>query len=189
VVDAVLRVSHHDVRSARDGTLMDNGYPPEAWKRLGSRLTDRRVELGYPFRKRKAFWEDRGDPSLLSLKTVERIERAERPDYTDETLAVVERLYGYEPGSVKAILRGGDGIPADAAAAPPVPAAELVSMPGVDSATAAAAAELYPGDRAAQALLLGGDLPGLADWLRYRQDRREHGYPEDRREGRDGTAG
>jgi hypothetical protein len=98
---------------------MDNGYPPEAWKRLGKRLTDRRVELGYPFRKRKSFWEDRGDPSLLSLKTVERIERAERPDYTDETLAVVERLYGYEPGSVEAILR--DEEPTIAAAASPAP--------------------------------------------------------------------
>lgn len=107
---------------------MDKTYPPEAWKLLGERLRERRGELGYGFRQRKQFLEDRGGPPP-SGKMLDRVENGSRTYYPDATIATLERMYGYRPGSFEAILQGRDPVlllPPDSprpllAAVPPPP--------------------------------------------------------------------
>jgi len=83
---------------------MDIPYPPEAWRRLGKELERRRGQLGYGFRQRGIFLRDRG--GTMSEKTLARLERGERMAYPDATIAAVEALYGWEPGSVQRVLDG-----------------------------------------------------------------------------------
>lgn len=72
----------------------------------------------------------------------------------------------------------------------PGPASALAQEIAYDSASADAAARVFPGDRAAQAFLLDGRIEELAEWLEYRRERAATGYPQDRQDGpRDGTAG
>jgi hypothetical protein len=143
-------------------------------ERFGGKLSASRVsqiETGYQMKGGQAIAVRPAAPRLAHLASVgggtpERMEsEGERPDVAD---------------ILREILRSEPPVP------PPAPAADPLVMPGVDPADAAAAERIYPGDRAAQALLLGSDLAGLADWLRYRRDRAANGYPDDRREG---TAG
>lgn len=89
---------------------MDNAYPPEAWKRLGEKLRERRGELGYGFRQRKQFLEDRGGPPP-SAKMLDRIENGSRTYYPDATIATLERIYAYQRGSFEAILKGDEPVP------------------------------------------------------------------------------
>lgn len=96
---------------------MDKTYPPEAWRRLGKLLEQRRGQLGYGFRQREQFLRDRGGPPP-SLKTLARLERGERTAYPDSTVTLLESLYGYEPGSFEAVLRGGEPVTRPVAAAP-----------------------------------------------------------------------
>jgi hypothetical protein len=81
-------------------------FPPEAWERLGKYLERRRGQLGYGFRKRKEFAEVKG--LRLSAKTLDRLERNGRPAYPDDTLALAEVIYEWEPGSIDAVLKGGE---------------------------------------------------------------------------------
>jgi transcriptional regulator with XRE-family HTH domain len=85
---------------------MDN-FPHEAWVRLGKALERRRGQLGYGFRHRREFAQGTG----LSAKTLSRMERAERESYPDDTIALAEVIYKWEPGSVLAVLRGGEPSP------------------------------------------------------------------------------
>jgi transcriptional regulator with XRE-family HTH domain len=89
-------------------TLMDS-YPPEAWRRLGEVLTSRRGQLGYGFRRRREFAEANG--LKLSARTLQRLEQGERGAYPGETLAIAEAIYKLEPGSIAAVLGGGDAVP------------------------------------------------------------------------------
>jgi hypothetical protein len=82
-------------------------FPHEAWVRLGKALERRRGQLGYGFRRRKEFAEGK----RLSAKTLSRLEHAERDAYPDDTLALAEVIYQWEPGSVESVLRGGDAVP------------------------------------------------------------------------------
>jgi hypothetical protein len=166
--------------------------PPEDqsdWAHVARLLRDRRIELGPRYKNKHLFSEERG----INRRMLWLAESGRPANYQTDTRQAIEAAYALVPGSFGRLLVGGDleraGATPDPVPPPPAPAAEPLAMPGADPADAAAAAELYPGDRAAQALLLGGNLPGLADWLRYRQDRAVNGYPEDRREGREGTAG
>jgi hypothetical protein len=84
-------------------------YPPEAWERLGEALRKRRGQLGYGFRQRGDFARDRG--AKLSTKTLARLELAQRDAYPDDTLAAVEVIYRWQPGSAEAVLRGGEPAP------------------------------------------------------------------------------
>lgn len=112
-LDVTSYVRQHWDWSATDGTPMDNTYPPEAWRRLGKALEKRRGQLGYGYRQRGNFLRDRN--GTLSAKTLARVERGERGDYPDATIAALEALYGYAPGSFAAILSGREPRIADAA--------------------------------------------------------------------------
>ena len=85
---------------------MDNTYPAGAWERLGKALERRRGQLGYGYRQRGTFLRDSG--VSLSTKTLARLERGERDTYPDATVSMIERIYRVTPGSVQAVLRGGE---------------------------------------------------------------------------------
>ena len=89
---------------------MDKTYPPEAWRRLGKLLEQRRGQLGYGFRQREQFLTDRGGPPP-SVKMLARLERGERTSYPEGTITLLESLYDYEPGSFEAVLDGGEPVP------------------------------------------------------------------------------
>jgi hypothetical protein len=80
-----------------------------AWRRLGELLVQRRVELG--FRDREAFARARG---LAHSRILFDLENAKRDNYAPSTRADVERIYGWEYGSVQAVLDGGAPTPAEA---------------------------------------------------------------------------
>ena len=107
-----------------DGTLMDNVYPRDAWKRLGEMLEARRGQLGYGYRQREQFLAARGGPPP-SLKTLARLERGERTRYPPATVTRLEAMYGWAPGSFASVLEGGDPVPLPVPPAPgrlyPVP--------------------------------------------------------------------
>ena len=92
-----------------DWTVMDT-YPHEAWQRLGRALERRRGELGYGFRQRGRFSRERGG-GRISIKTISRLEKGERSSYPQSTVGAVETIYRWAPGSVEAVLRGGDPDP------------------------------------------------------------------------------
>lgn len=81
-------------------------YPSDSWQRLGRLLERRRGELGYGFRQRARFARD-GD-GRLSVKTISRLENGERASYPESTIGAVEALYWWAPGSVEAVLSGGE---------------------------------------------------------------------------------
>jgi hypothetical protein len=95
-------------------------YPHEAWQRLGQALERRRGELGYGFRQRGRFTRERG-AGTISIKTISRLEKAERHSYPHATIGAAEAMYQWAPGSIDAVLRGGNPDPL-VPAAPPAPA-------------------------------------------------------------------
>jgi len=108
-------------------------YPPEAWRRLGRALERRRGQLGYGFRQRGRFARDNGDK--LSAKTLARLEHGERTGYPLATLALVDAMYGWVPGSVERVLKGGEP--------EPIPEAGPGQFPDIDPADYAGDALLY----------------------------------------------
>ena len=80
-------------------------YPSEAWRRLGLALERRRAELGYGFRQRGQFTQEQGG-GKLSSKTISRLEKGERDSYPESTVATVEAMYRWAPGSFAAVLAG-----------------------------------------------------------------------------------
>lgn len=88
------------------------------WQRLGALLAQRRRELGY--RRVAPFVRAH---NLSHRKTIDDLERARRDNYSPATLAHVELIYGWQPGSIAAVLAG---LP-PAAITGPVPAPRLVS--------------------------------------------------------------
>ena len=84
--------------------MMDT-YPLESWQRLGDVLERRRGELGYGFRQRARFVEERGG-GRISIKTISRMEKGERGYYPPSTIGTIEVMYQLSPGSVEAILMG-----------------------------------------------------------------------------------
>lgn len=127
-------------------------YPPDAWKRLGAALERRRAQLGYGYRQREDFLRARGGPPP-SVKTIGRIERGERAAYPESTISRLEQMYGVEPGSFEAVLRGG----------------ELAPSPGTPSAPLAPGMSPSPAD---------GE-PDSA-FRAFAADEPEPGSPEDR---------
>lgn len=74
-----------------------------AWQRLGELLLARRVELGW--RRRAPFARHLG---LTHDRTLADIELARRKNFDQATLLFLERGYGWEPNSIKAVLAGGE---------------------------------------------------------------------------------
>lgn len=82
-----------------------------SWQRLGSRLMHRRIELG--FRTRKDFQLAIGARNSGERRTVLDIENGNRENYAAATIAWIEHIYQWAPGSVEAVLSGGEPTPAD----------------------------------------------------------------------------
>ena len=80
------------------------------WERLGRLLTARRIELGFPVRSK--FADAR---NLTHSRTVSDIENAKRDNFEPATLALVEQLYEWAPGSIDAVLHGGEPSPLNSA--------------------------------------------------------------------------
>lgn len=70
-------------------------------------MVSRRVQLGH--RTREAFAEASG----LSHRTLSYIEKADERTYSASTIAQLEHALKWLPGSVEAILAGGDPTPTD----------------------------------------------------------------------------
>jgi hypothetical protein len=77
-----------------------------SWVRLGKLLLARRVELGYP--NMAAFGRQH---ELRHTRTLSDIEKGRRDNYGPATIAHVEQLYRWRPGSVASVLAGGEPTP------------------------------------------------------------------------------
>lgn len=86
-------------------------YSPEAWARLGDLLAARRVHIDPRYRHLKVFVDEVGLDGI-NLKLLSEIENAKRDNYRPATLALIEHAYQWEPGSIRAVLEGGDPVPA-----------------------------------------------------------------------------
>lgn len=82
--------------------------PQEPWRRLGRLLVQRREDLGY--RRAVGFVRANG---LKHRRIIDDLEKGRRDNYFGSTLADAERLYGWMPGSIAAVLVGGDPTPID----------------------------------------------------------------------------
>jgi transcriptional regulator with XRE-family HTH domain len=78
----------------------------EDWRRLADAVVARRVEMG--MRTRQALAE----ALQMSARNLGDIEKARRTSYDPATLARLEQVLRWEPGSVDAVLAGGDPKPA-----------------------------------------------------------------------------
>lgn len=76
------------------------------WERLGRLLAERRARLDPRFATRKAFAQATG----LNLGLLRDLENATRDTFTPPTLAAVEAAYKWTPGSIDAVLAGGDPV-------------------------------------------------------------------------------
>ncbi|GIH98111.1 hypothetical protein [Planobispora takensis] len=83
------------------------------WVRLGDLLKARRIELSRAvetrWRYRKNFVDDH--PHLLTQRTTSNLEESRRDSYEDTTLLRAEHAYRWKPGSIQAVLEGGEPIP------------------------------------------------------------------------------
>lgn len=79
----------------------------DAWKRLGELLVARRVDLGHP---RRLTWA-RDVLGLSNDRIQSDLENGRRSNYDNATLAQVEQQYQWAPGSIRAVLGGGDPTP------------------------------------------------------------------------------
>lgn len=78
----------------------------EDWQRLGRLLIARRVNLGHPVRSK--FVKAKG---LTHGRTISDVENAKRTNFEPATRALIEQLYEWRPGSLNAVLAGGEPIP------------------------------------------------------------------------------
>lgn len=85
--------------------------PGPEWQRLAELLTARRVELNDAWRTRQQFCRDTG----AEYRIVHDLENAKRTNYSGSTLALIERAYRWQPGSIRAVLDGGDPTPVEPA--------------------------------------------------------------------------
>jgi transcriptional regulator with XRE-family HTH domain len=73
-----------------------------SWSRLGRTVRAERARLGY--RTLRSFASRTG----LGVRTLSDLERGARETYSAETLASVEAVLGWAPGSIRRILDGGE---------------------------------------------------------------------------------
>lgn len=72
-----------------------------SWTRLGETVRAERARLGY------RTLADLAARTGLGVRTLSDLERGARSTYSAETLATVESVLGWAPGSVRRILDGG----------------------------------------------------------------------------------
>lgn len=75
------------------------------WRRLGSYLTQRRVGLGYRLR---SPFQDAVAGTSGQRRTIVDAESGRRHDYDAVTVAWIEHIYQWRPGSVAAVLDGAE---------------------------------------------------------------------------------
>lgn len=97
-----------------------DGYPQEAWERLGRLLEERRGELNPDWANRAQFLRDTG----MNKKLIERLELARLDSYRPATLAKVSVAYGWTADSIRRILSGGEPVARSEA-----PSAEAALVP------------------------------------------------------------
>ena len=83
-----------------------DGYPQEAWERLGRLLEERRGELNPDWANRAQFLRD----TRMNKKLIERLELAKLDSYRPATLAKVSVAYGWTADSIRRILSGGEPV-------------------------------------------------------------------------------
>ena len=92
------------------------------WQQLGERLISRRVELNARWTDRRSFCDDNG--LGRQYRTISDIEKGRRDNYGTAILALVERAYRLQAGSIASYIAGGELLPSAAPEPPPDPAAE-----------------------------------------------------------------
>ena len=85
----------------------------EVWRRLGRMLELRRVELGTRYSNLSLFAEERG----IDYRMAWDVEHGARSNFRRPTLTAIEIAYGWQPGSIAAVLAGGAPSPVGAAPA------------------------------------------------------------------------
>ena len=118
-----------------------DGYPQEAWERLGRLLEERRGELNPDWANRAQFLRATG----MNKKLIERLELAKLDSYRPATLAKVSVAYGWTADSIRRILEGREPQPRPETASPE-PA--LVALDEVEAGILASA-KLSSGEKAA----------------------------------------
>ena len=117
------------------------------WHRLGQLVTARRVALGYRRREDLTTAFDG-----VSQRTLGDIETARKAGYHRNTLATLEHALQWAPGSIQAILTGGEPTPAPASA-------NYIPSPITQHlADAAAYADTHPVDPALIRVMRSPDL-------------------------------
>lgn len=74
------------------------------WERLGRMLQVQRVMSDPRYRNRSLFSRERG----INYRLCQDIETSARQDYGDATKIHIELAYGWKPGSIDAVLAGGE---------------------------------------------------------------------------------
>lgn len=77
------------------------------WSRLADYVVSRRREIGYGRQ------VDLVSGSALGMRTLSSIETGERTQYNRSTLAALEQALDWEPGSIQAVLDGGEPTPTE----------------------------------------------------------------------------
>lgn len=88
------------------------------WQRLAEHLSLARVRMG--FRKKVTFYRHHG-LTQGDIRLISDLENGKRTNYSRSTRQWVEGLYGWQPGSVDAVLAGGDPTEAPTVQAVEVP--------------------------------------------------------------------
>lgn len=94
---------------------MPQQHDKDAWTRLGILLERQRVMLDTRYSNLSLFAEERG----LNWRMAWDAEKGRRTNFKPATRLALDIAYGWEPGSVDAVLAGGDPVPAALPAPPP----------------------------------------------------------------------
>lgn len=99
----------------------------DRWSRLGALLEARRLELGFP---RRLPWA-RDVLGLSNDRIQSDIEKSRRTNFDAATLAQVEQQYEWAPGSIQAVLNGGDPTPISRQTTPPADVVGIERRPAL----------------------------------------------------------
>ena len=76
----------------------------DAWKRVGTYLSERRAQLGYT---KRAPWARAVERPGFRARVITDLELAQRDNYSDDTLATAEEVYLLTPGSIRRAIATG----------------------------------------------------------------------------------